>query len=148
MGDLKQNPSARAARWLSAPWNLLALWASLCQLEEGKMRALPCRGGMAREGWCLPTSAARLVRCSAARVSLFSCKKKVVLLPTRTRLSLQRGLCGVDKDCQGGASRYRCGILEAEALREMPLILRRVMCFYVLAVPVVRNSIFLSCAGN
>lgn len=53
--------------------------------------ACEARGGMRAGGLVsLPTSAIRLGLCSASQISLFFCKKKkkIVLLPTRTRLSL------------------------------------------------------------
>lgn len=51
--------------------------------------ACEARGGMRAGGLAsLPTSAIRLGLCSASQISLFFCKKKIVLLPTRTRLSL------------------------------------------------------------
>lgn len=50
--------------------------------------------------------------------------------------------------CQGGALCYHCGILEAEALREIPLIPGHEISLYTLAVLLILNSALLPRAGN
>lgn len=124
-----------------ALWSFLAPVESLCKQEEPVMPVLLCWDEQGRdEGWCLPTSAGAL---SASQISSCRCKKQVV--PVGRRLLVRAlGLL----QCQGGALCYHRGILEDEALREVPLIPGHVISLYMLAVLLILNSALLPRAGN
>lgn len=125
----------------SALWSFPAPLESLCK-QELEMPALLCWDEQGRdEGWCVPTSAGAL---SASHVSSCRCKKQVV--PVGRRLLVVRALGLLQ--CQGGASCCHRGILEAEALREVPLIPGHVISLYMLAVLLILNSALLPRAGN
>lgn len=127
--------------------SLLALPAFLCKEEEPRAHVWLCVSlsqEVGTRGWAV--CRAGLVLISGPPISLSSVETLHYHLEGRG--CPHRGFCGGDEWHQQGISCYHGVTLEAEALGEMPLVLRLVICLYVFAVPEIQSWHAFFCAGN